>query len=127
RHLGNDGPGHGSRQYAESSEQRSDIAALHITHGDEQESACVADVIYRDDIRVVNGRCCPRLADEPCPDPASLASSGARIFRATRRSGRSSWARKTTAMPPRPICSSSRSSALSAPPLNSALATLTPR
>src|ERR1019366_1970636 len=106
RHLGNDGPGHGSRQYAESSEQRSDIAALHITHGDEQESACVADVIYREDIGWSTAAAARDSRMNRVRNPVSLASSGARIFRATRRSRRSSWARKTTAMPPRPICSS---------------------
>jgi hypothetical protein len=41
-----------------------------------------------------------------CRYPLSLASSGARIFSATCRFSRLSEARYTTAIPPRPICSS---------------------
>ena len=40
--------------------------------------------------------------------PPSQADSGARILTATLRSRRSSWARRTTAMSPWPICPSSR-------------------
>jgi hypothetical protein len=50
-----------------------------------------------------------------CRNASSEASAGARIFSATSRSSRSSTARNTTAMPPCPICSSSRYPAICEP------------
>ena len=50
-----------------------------------------------------------------CRNASSVARPGARILSATCRLSRSSWARNTTDIPPRPICSSSRYPAICEP------------
>ncbi len=68
RHRGDD-RGHllrGQRPFP--AQQRPHVPAAHQAHGDEQDVPHLARLVHRDDVRVVNGRGRPRLADEALPE-----------------------------------------------------------
>jgi hypothetical protein len=52
-------------QRAEPPDQHPDVTPAHVAHGDEKDAAGLSRLEHRDDVRVVDGRRRPRLADEP--------------------------------------------------------------
>ena len=48
----------------------------YITHGDEQDTACLAGIEYGNDVRMVDAGCCSGLAHEPLPEGLVLAELG---------------------------------------------------
>ena len=71
-HLADDRPDPVRGQRALPLQQRADVAALHVAHGDKEGAVGLAGLVDRDDVRVVNRGRRPRLADEPLPEPGVL-------------------------------------------------------
>ena len=65
RDLGDDAGDARRVQRAEPPEERPHVSPADIAHRDEQDSGGLTGLEDRDDVRMVNGRGSPRLADEP--------------------------------------------------------------
>jgi hypothetical protein len=57
------------RQRARAAHQRQHVPAGHVPHCDEQHPIGFAGLMHRDDVRVIDRRGRPRLAQEPLPEP----------------------------------------------------------
>ena len=77
-------------QRALRAQERLEVGALDVAHGDEQAAVGLAGLVDRDDVRMVDRRRELGLAQEPLAKAPSDASSGASTFSATRRRSRRS-------------------------------------